>query len=114
MAGSKSRRERLLIWLSAYDQNFALFTKLEAVQSRVCETNLELRAAIQIKMNELRSYMRACESKMSTLEEQCELAHDVFRPVLLSALRVVGSRIADMPDDASMEEQLPAYTPRSS
>ena len=113
MAGLKSRRERLLVWLAAYDQSYGLFTKLEAVQSRVCETNLELRAAIQIKMDEMSSYMRACESKMSTLEDECEIARDSFMPELLWILEKVGAVMGDMPDDASVEEQLPAYTPRS-
>ena len=113
MAGLKNRRERLLIWLSAYDQEFDLFTKLGAVQSRVCETNLELWAAIQIKRDKLSVMIQYCEWKMSAVEEECKIAHARFRPVLLKTLQLLGAAAGDVPDDASVEEQLPAYAPRS-
>jgi len=112
MAGLKNRRARLMIWLVDYDHLFGLFTKYEALQSRVCETNLYLRAEIQIKMNEMSSDMRDCESKMSTLEDECEIARDSFMPELLWILEKVGAVMGEMPDDVGVEEQLPAYTPR--
>lgn len=113
MAGLKSRRERLLIWLGGFDQSFVLYTKLETVQSRACETNLELREAIQIKVDEVSSYMQACESKMSTLEEECKIAYAQYHPVLIRVLEIAGAGIGDTPGDGNGGEQLPAYAPRS-
>jgi len=109
LAGLKSKRKELKIFLAIHDEDFALCTKLGVVQLRVCETNLDLRAAIQLKRDDLSDSMQVCIDILSTLEEQCKIAHGLFRPILDRTLDVMG----DLDEDTTMEEQLPAYAPRS-
>jgi hypothetical protein len=112
LVGMMNRRRYLELYLDIYDEDFNLFTKLEAVQLRVCETNPELRAAIQTHRASLSDRMRTCESKMSSLEDECEIVHAPFRPVLDKTLRIVGASMIDRIIARALEP-LPAYTPRS-